>query len=94
VATSSPTAALVAGGRYRLTAQITAGTISASPGVGGDPIELMTGIDAPALVHTFTPSGAETVTVNGVAGSPFEFDGAYGQIVKLIPVAGGWIMGD
>lgn len=92
--TSSTTAALSAGNRYRLTARVTAGTLAPSPGVGGSPIEIETAVDASVNYHTFTPSGAETVKVGGVAGSPWLFDCLPGQIVKLIPIAGGWEQGN
>lgn len=91
--TSSTTAALSSGNRYRLTARITAGTLAPSPGVGGSPIEIETATDASTNHHTFTPAGAETVTVGGVAGTPWLFDCLPGTIIKLIPIAGGWEQG-
>lgn len=91
---ASATQALAIGTRTRLTVRVTGGTLPVSPGIGGEPIEIMTAIDASANFHTFTPNGAETVTVNGVAGSPFLFDGRSGQTVRLIPITGGWQMGD
>lgn len=92
--TNTVNVALQTGNRYRLTARITAGTLPASPGIGGDPIEIMTATDASVNYHTFTPNGAETVTVSGVAGSPFYLDVPRGEIIKLIPIAGGWEMGN
>lgn len=92
-AVAGPAFAFLSGGRYRLTGRVTAGTLPVSPGIGGDPIEIMTGTDATALFHTITPNGAETVTVAGVAGSPLLFDAPAGSIIKLVPVAGGWQQG-
>jgi len=92
--TNTVNIALAPGNRYRLIARITAGTLPASPGVGGDPIEIMTSTDASTNYHTFTPDGAETVTVAGVAGSPLYFDAAQGEIIKLVPIAGGWELGN
>jgi hypothetical protein len=91
--TSLVSIALVAGGRYRFAARITAGTLPASPGPGGQPITIMTGIDSTTNYHTLTPNGAEAVRVNGIAVSPFLFSGAIGTIITLVPVTGGWEMG-
>jgi len=93
ISTSQASQAFAPGNKYRLTARITAGTLPASPGLGGDPIEIESAIDARTNFHTITPNGTETVTVDGTAGSPLYMDVAFGQIIKLIPIAGGWEQG-
>jgi hypothetical protein len=80
----------VAGASYRLRARVTAGSLPASPGLGGGPITLCDGTGAAvASPHTINPNGSDTITIAGSAYTALSLNNQRNVFV-LIPISGGW----
>jgi hypothetical protein len=80
----------ILGQTCRLRTRVTAGTLPASPGLGGRPIAIVDGTGSAAtLPHTINRSGSDLIYVAGVSDTSASIDVA-DVVVTFIPIAGGW----